>query len=262
MVHNKVHADADFFVMAGLGQILKILHGSQLRLYFTEIGNGISTVGTSFRSFQKRHQMYIVYTTFLQIIKPRFHALQIACKIIHIENHAHHVILFIPFRISLPLTVQSLQSLPALFIETMHLLTQFLKHPVVLINFRVQPFQLISVLCKTVLVLLLLQFFLMLCLLCCSFGFFLCFGFRFCSFGFFLCFGFRFRCFGLCFRSFCLIHSLSCFLLSRFCSLCYRILHRILSFSSCSWLHLFISSSTFFNDPSVIIFIKQTNLLL
>ena len=227
MVHNKVHADADFFVMAGLGQILKILHGSQLRLYFTEIGNGISTVGTSFRSFQKRHQMYIVYTTFLQIIKPRFHALQIACKIIHIEHHAHHVILFIPFRISLPLTVQSLQSLPALFIETMHLLTQFLKHPVVLINFRVQPFQLISVLCKTVLVLLLLQLFLMLCLLCCSFGFFLCFGLRFRSFGFFFCFDFRFR-------SFYLIHSLSRFLLSRFCSLCYRILHCILSFSSCS----------------------------
>ena len=136
-------------------------------------------------------------------------------------------------------------------------------------------------LCKTALILLLLQLFLMLCLLCCNFGFFLCFGFRFCSFGFFLrfgfrfcsfgfflCFGFRFcsfgffLCFGFCFRSFCLIHSLSRFLLSRFCSLCYRILHRILSFSSCSWLHLFISSSTFFNDPSVIISIKQTYLLL
>lgn len=75
MVHNEVHANADLLIVAGLGQILKIVHRAKFRLYLAEVGNGITAVRTAFGSLQKRHQMYIVDTALLQVIQLGFYAL-------------------------------------------------------------------------------------------------------------------------------------------------------------------------------------------
>ena len=69
MVHNEVQTYADSAFMAGGSNRCEILHGSQFRLYGTEICHSVTAVAAPFRGSQKRHQMQIVHITFLNIIQ-------------------------------------------------------------------------------------------------------------------------------------------------------------------------------------------------
>ena len=96
MIHNKVHAEADPFLVTFLCQMRKIIHRSKLRLHLPEIRYRISAVRPPFRRIQKRHQVHVVYIAFFQIIKFFFHAPDISRKIVDIHHHAEHILLTVP----------------------------------------------------------------------------------------------------------------------------------------------------------------------
>ena len=90
--------------------------------------------------------------TFLQIIKLTSNSLQIICKIVHIQHHPQHVILFKPVRFFLTCTIHFFQRIFSLSVKTVHFFTQFVKHPFILINFHVKPFQFINMSVKPALI--------------------------------------------------------------------------------------------------------------
>ena len=52
MVHDEIHTQADAFFPALVCQAFQIFHGTQFRLYFSEIADRISAVALSFRRLQ------------------------------------------------------------------------------------------------------------------------------------------------------------------------------------------------------------------
>ena len=106
VIHDKVHADVDVFPMAGRRQGFQVFHRAEFFLHLPEIGHRVTAVGTPFRRIQKRHEMNVIDMTFFQIVEFRRHAFHIAGKIINIEHHAEHIVLFIPVRAFLPLAVR------------------------------------------------------------------------------------------------------------------------------------------------------------
>ena len=75
MVHNKIKADTDSPFVTFICQAGKIIHCPQLLLHSTEVRNCIASVAASLRRGEKRHQMKIVYITFLHIIQLTFQTL-------------------------------------------------------------------------------------------------------------------------------------------------------------------------------------------
>ena len=88
--------------------------------------------------------MDIIHVAFLNIIQLRLYALHISCKIINIKHHAEHIVLFIPIRLFFPFFVQSFQIFAAFLIKSFHLIAQFCKHGTVVVQFHIQPAQLIK----------------------------------------------------------------------------------------------------------------------
>ena len=128
--------------MASCGQML---HSSQIFLNFPEICYCISAVRTTFRSIQKRHQMNVVDATLFYIIQLLLHALHIACKIVDVEHHAHHVILLVPVRAFLSARIRCTQVGISLHVEAFHIVAQLCKHGAVAIKLHIQPAQLLKV---------------------------------------------------------------------------------------------------------------------
>ena len=145
MVHDKVHAQADAFVMALLRQLSKVFHGPQIRFYLPEIRDRISSVRPAFRRIQKGHQMDIVHIALFQIRQFLLDALDIAGKIIDIHHHAQHIALPVPFSRRLAVCIQLFQLFISLIIILLHLVAEFREHIVVSIQFHVQPSQLVVV---------------------------------------------------------------------------------------------------------------------
>ena len=99
VVHNKVETYGYSSLVTILGKSGKFLHCAKLRLNLSEIRYRISPIASSLRAFQKRHQMKIVHSAVLNIIKSFFHALEIPGKRTDIHLHAEHFPFFKPIRI-------------------------------------------------------------------------------------------------------------------------------------------------------------------
>ena len=145
MVHDKVHAQADPLVMAFVRQLGELFHRAQLRLYLSEIRHRITAVRSSLRRIEERHQVDIVYITFLQVWKLLLHAPKIPGEIVNIHHHAEHVSLSVPFAGFLPLCIQLFQFLRSLVIVPFHLTAEFREHIVVPVQLHIEPSELVVV---------------------------------------------------------------------------------------------------------------------
>ena len=105
VVHDEVEAQAHALLVASRRQIRQILHGSKLRIDLAIIRDRVAAVALSLRALQKRHQMDIIYSTFLQIIQLLLYSLQRARKAVRIKEHAKHVVPAVPIRHGLPCSV-------------------------------------------------------------------------------------------------------------------------------------------------------------
>jgi len=146
MVHDKIHADADIGCMAFFREFLQIRHCAELRFNGTEVRNGIAPVAPSSRAFQKRHQMKVIDSAFLEIRKFFPHPVQVSGKRLHVEAHAEHIIALIPVRISLSFSIESLQRFRTPGIKIFqHFQQPFKRRNVFAVQFAVEPFQFVIV---------------------------------------------------------------------------------------------------------------------
>lgn len=106
MIHNKIHTNIHFFLMAGCRQSLQVLHRAKFFLNPSKIGHRISAVGTPVHRIQKRHQMNVIDITLFEIVQLIPDTLHISRKIIYIKHHAEHVIFLIPARLCLSFQIK------------------------------------------------------------------------------------------------------------------------------------------------------------
>ena len=139
MIHHKIHTDINIFLMACICQIFQIFHCSEFFLYFTEIGNCITTIRAFRHCIQKRHQMNIVHVALLNIIQFFLNAFHISSKIVNIKHHTHHIILLVPVRMRFALHIQAFQCILSFLIKAMHIVAKFCKHGIISIKFHVKP---------------------------------------------------------------------------------------------------------------------------
>ena len=110
VVQNKVQAQGDIPPTAGIGQCLQIFHGTQVGAHPAKIGYGIASIAFSRRGVQKRHQMEVVDSTFLQVSQLLPHAVQCSGKTRRIEHHTQHLAGPAPVRIGQPFFIPSPKS--------------------------------------------------------------------------------------------------------------------------------------------------------
>ena len=145
VVHDKIHAQIHAVIMAFVSKCGQILHSAKIRADFAEISYCVTTVGTSFRSIQKRHQMQTVYIAFLKIWKFGRNTFDVACKIVNVEHHAKHIFLAEPVRIFFSFQVTVFKSTAACCKILVHLIAELCKHIVIVIKLCVQPAKLVVV---------------------------------------------------------------------------------------------------------------------
>ena len=143
VVHNKIHTQVHSVFVAFVSKGGKIFHGTKIRADFAEIGYCVTTVGTAFRSVQKRHQMKTVHVAFLKIWKLGRNSLDVAGKIVNIEHHAKHILLAEPVRIFFSFKVAVFESAAACCKILIHLVAELCKHIVIVIKLCVQPSKLV-----------------------------------------------------------------------------------------------------------------------
>ena len=88
--------------------------------------------------------MNVVDTTLFYIVELLLHTLHIACKIVDVEHHAHHVILLVPVRAFLSARIRCTQVGISLHVEAFHIVAQLCKHGAVAIKLHIQPAQLLK----------------------------------------------------------------------------------------------------------------------
>ena len=98
MVHHKVQAQAHPSAVACVGEVLKIVHGSQRGVHTPEVRYRVSAVAASLRTLQQRHQMQIIDSALMNIIKMLGHALQVLRKALCVHKHAGQAAVLIPLR--------------------------------------------------------------------------------------------------------------------------------------------------------------------
>ena len=89
--------------------------------------------------------MNVIDTTLFYIVELLLHTLHIACKIVDVEHHAHHVILLVPIRAFLSARIRCTQVGISLHVEAFHIVAQLCKHGAVAIKLHIQPAQLLKV---------------------------------------------------------------------------------------------------------------------
>ena len=153
MVHDEIQADIDAAFVTGVSQSGKIIHGSETFLNLTEISNCIPTVAASLWGVKKRHQMQIVDIAFLYIIQFGFQIGKSACKSIDIHHHTGKVIAFVPGWIFFSFQIRFFQCVISHVIEFLQNFEKIIEMHgdiwVILIQFTVEPFQLIQMTGKT-----------------------------------------------------------------------------------------------------------------
>ena len=128
VVHHKVHADVHALLMALAGEMGQILDGAQILPHLAEIGYGIAAVGLALGHVQERHQVDGVDAALLEVVQLPLHAPEIPGKIIDVEHHAHHILLFEPGGIRLFFQVPLLQRGAPLLVKPLHLGAELVKH--------------------------------------------------------------------------------------------------------------------------------------
>ena len=122
MIHDKIHADIDAFLMTGSRQSLQILHGTKLLLHLPEIRHRVAAVRASLRRLQKRHQVDVIHIALLDIIQFGLHTFHITGKIVNVEHHAQHIVLLIPVFVFFSVCIQLFQCVISFQIKLIHLL--------------------------------------------------------------------------------------------------------------------------------------------
>ena len=145
VVHDKVHADIHALVVAGGGQLLQVLHGAQVRPDGAEIRHRVAAVVPALDGVQEGHQVDAVDPCLLQIVQLAAHPVQIAGEVVDVEHHAQQIAVFVPLRLGFPGGIPFLEGGRAHLGETVHLVAQLGKHGPVVIQFHVQPAQLVVV---------------------------------------------------------------------------------------------------------------------
>ena len=88
--------------------------------------------------------MNVVDATLFYIVELLLHTFHIACKIVDVEHHAHHVILLVPVRAFLSARVRCTQVGISLHVEAFHIVAQLCKHGAVAVKLHIQPAQLLK----------------------------------------------------------------------------------------------------------------------
>ena len=102
VIHNKVQADTDLFLPAGVGQLFQVFHRAQPGLDRAEIRDGVAAVAAALGRFQQGHQVKIIHPALLEVGQFFLHTLQAAGKGVHIEHHAQHIPAAVPVGVLLP----------------------------------------------------------------------------------------------------------------------------------------------------------------
>ena len=132
--------------MAIGGQGVQIVHGAQLGLHLAEIADGIAAVAAALGALQQRHQMQVVDAAVGNIIQLVLYALQRAGKGVHVHQHAHQVMPLVPVRAGFPRPVHQLERLGPLHpAAVQHIAKIPVGLHIVVIQFTVQPFELVGV---------------------------------------------------------------------------------------------------------------------
>ena len=153
VVHNKVQADTDSTFVAFGSQMCKIIHVSELFLYLTEVSNCISAIAASFRGLKKRHKMEIIYIAFLYIVQFLFQTGESTGKSIDIHHHSGKVVALVPFRVLCTADIGFFEVIASHIIKFLEYSKQVIEMHgnirIVLIQFTVEPFQLVKMSGKT-----------------------------------------------------------------------------------------------------------------
>ena len=153
MVHDEVKADVDAAIMAGSSQCCKIIHGSKFFLNLPEISNCITAVTASPRGVKEWHQMQIIDIAFLYIIQFGFQIGKSTGKSVDIHHHTGEIVAFIPCRIFFAIQIRFFQGIISHIIEFLQDFEKIIEMHcdiwVILIQFTVEPFQLVQMTGKT-----------------------------------------------------------------------------------------------------------------
>ena len=146
VVHHKVQAERNAAFMAVRRQFRQVLHRPQFRLNLTEIAHRVAAVAAPLRTFQQRHQVQVIDSAFRDVVKLFPDALQIPRERLHIHQHADHLMALIPVRAFFPGPVHHFQFFRPLQPHAIqHLGKVVVGTHIIVIQFAVQPFQLVRV---------------------------------------------------------------------------------------------------------------------
>ena len=147
VVHDEVKAHRHPAVVARVGQIRQVFHGTELGLHFSEVGHRVSAVRAVLGALQERHQMDVVDSALLQILKVFFDPLQRSGEAAGIEHHAQSRVVLAPFFGQEAPVVPLLQFRFSRLVVLMQHINEVIEclH-VVAVDLTVQPFQFIIVL--------------------------------------------------------------------------------------------------------------------
>ena len=147
VVHDEVKAHRHSAVVARVGQIRQVFHGTELGLHFSEVGHRVSAVRAVLGALQERHQMDVVDSALLQILKVFFDPLQRSGEAAGIEHHAQSRVVLAPFFGQEAPVVPLLQFRFSRLVVLMQHIKEVIEclH-VVAVDLTVQPFQFIIVL--------------------------------------------------------------------------------------------------------------------
>ena len=140
VVHDEVKAYAHAACMAVVSERCEVIHGTQLRLDFAEIGNRVAAVASILGALQQRHQVQVVDAALLDVIQMLLNALQIAGEAVGVHEHTEHIVALVPVGRRLAGLVPLFQKRASLLIIVIHHLTEVIKSLlIIVIELAVQP---------------------------------------------------------------------------------------------------------------------------
>ena len=131
--------------MAGVGQLFQVFHGAQVRPHGAEIRHGVAAVVPALDGVQERHQVDAVDPGLLQVVQLAADTLEVAGEVVDVQHHAQQIPVLVPFGLCFPGRIPGLEGGAAHLCEAVHLVAQFGEHGAVVIQFHIQPAQLVVV---------------------------------------------------------------------------------------------------------------------
>ena len=150
VIHDKVQADSDAAVMAGVRQGGQVIHGAQVRLDLPEVADRVAAVAAALRAFQQGHEVEIVDAGFRKVVQLRPDAPEGSREGFDIHQHADHLVAPVPGGAFLPGPVHPFQLLRPLRPEAVeHLGEVVVGFEIVAVQLAVEPLQLVRVAAET-----------------------------------------------------------------------------------------------------------------